>query len=43
MAKLELPIRLTYEPMRGGGWEVHFPFPPQVIDYEAYMINNLVN
>ena len=41
--KLELPIRLTYEPIRGGGWVDNFNLPPQVLDYEEHMVDNFLH
>ena len=40
--KLELPIKFTYEPMRGGGWEVRFEAPTQIYDYDEFVIDHFL-
>lgn len=43
MVKLELPIRLKYEPIRTTQWEVTFTAPPQVYDYDEFVIDHFLH
>lgn len=43
--RIELPIWLRmpkYEPIRREGWEFYFTLPPQVLDYEEYIVDNFL-